>query len=78
MSCVSYDKNFAEALRVRSSSVKKSASLNLAAAYLKLKDYKEVIKNCDKVCMLASEVIVCLSCMHHVFSTNIIVQGLHL
>eukprot|EP00983_Pelagomonas_calceolata_P099650 1158481-Pelagomonas_calceolata.AAC.4 len=48
MSCVSYDKNFPEALRVKSGAVKKGASLNLAAANLKLKDYKEAIKNCDK------------------------------
>jgi len=49
LSCVAFDKNFPEALRVKSSGIKKSASLNLAAANLKRKDYKEVIKNCEKV-----------------------------
>lgn len=49
LSCVSYDKTFPEALRVVSSGVKRSASLNLAAASLKLKDWKEAIKYCNKV-----------------------------
>ncbi|KAF5831361.1 hypothetical protein DUNSADRAFT_13203 [Dunaliella salina] len=48
MSCVSYDKNFPEGLRAKSGAIKKGVSLNLAAANLKLKDYREAIKNCDK------------------------------
>jgi len=46
---VSYDKSFPEALRVVSSGIKRGASLNLAAAHLKLKDWKEAVKYCDKV-----------------------------
>jgi hypothetical protein len=49
LSCVSYDKSFPEALRVVSSGIKRGASLNLAAAHLKLKDWKEAVKYCDKV-----------------------------
>lgn len=46
---INYDKNFSDDLKHASKEVKKSCWLNLAAAQLKLHNYKEVNKNCEKV-----------------------------
>lgn len=49
---IDYDNNFSEEEKKQSKALKAACSLNNAACKLKLKDYKEAIKLCTKVCIM--------------------------
>jgi len=55
VSCVSYDKSFADELKAASRDIRKSSHLNIAAAHLKKEDWKEVVKHCEKVLEIESD-----------------------
>ena len=46
---VSYDKGFSDAIRGIAREVKRSACLNLAAAHIKLHQWRQAVSQCDKV-----------------------------
>ncbi|RWR80744.1 peptidyl-prolyl isomerase-like protein isoform X1 [Cinnamomum micranthum f. kanehirae] len=55
---IEYDSSFSEEEKKQSKVLKATCNLNNAACKLKLKDYKEAVKLCSKVCMfiLASDI----------------------
>jgi hypothetical protein len=49
VSSISYDKNFPDDVKILAKDIKKTCQLNLAAVYLKTKEYKRVVEQCSKV-----------------------------
>ncbi|RWR98165.1 peptidyl-prolyl isomerase-like protein [Cinnamomum micranthum f. kanehirae] len=66
---IEYDSSFSEEEKKQSKVLKATCNLNNAACKLKLKDYKEAVKLCSKVCMfiLASDICGSLHVMVYVW-----------